>query len=128
MNYAALASRASAMIGKYGTTIAYKRYTKTVTGSSGAVAQTLLDSTTATAVILPSTAGKIEAFDNRRDDGSLKGLELRYLKVSAYAFTFTPKADDVITFGSRDWKVLGCTAIDPSGAQALVYGIGVMAL
>jgi hypothetical protein len=128
MNYAALASRASTMIGKYGTTIAYKRYTKTVTGSAGTVSSTLLDSTTATAVILPGSSGANAAFDNRRDDGSLKGLELRYLKVSAYAFTFTPKADDVITFGSRDWKVLGCTPIDPSGSQALVYGIGVMAL
>lgn len=128
MNYASTAARVTSLLTNYGTTISYKRYTKTVTGSSGSVASTLLDSTTASAVILPAGSGPNAAFDNRRDDGSLKGLELRYLKVSAYAFTFTPKADEVITFGGRDWKVLGCTPVDPTGACALVYGIGVMAL
>jgi len=128
VNYATTAARVSSLLTKFGTTIAYKRYTKTVSGSAGTVTPTLLDSTTATAVILPANKGSNGAFDNQRDNGSLKGAELRYLKVSAYAFTFTPKADDVVTFGSRDWKVLGCTPIDPTGAQALVYGIGVMAL
>jgi hypothetical protein len=128
VNYTATAARVSSMLTKFGTVITYKRYTKTVSGSAGTVTSTLLDSTTATAVVLMASKGSIEAFDNRRDDGSLKGLELRYLKVSAYAFTFTPKSDDVVTFSGRDWKVLGCTPIDPTGAQALVYGIGVMAL
>lgn len=128
MNYTDTAARVSSLLGKYGMTISYKRYTKTANGTNGTVKATLQDTTTATAAILPVNNAPGEAFDNKRDDGSLKGAELRYLKVSAYAFTFTPKADDVVTFGGKDWKVLGCTPVDPSGTRALVYGIGVMAL
>src|SRR5512137_766435 len=127
MNYAATAANVSTLLGRFGTSISYKRYTKTVSGSGGTVTSTLLDTTTANAIVLPSTKGTIEAFDNRRDEGSLKGTELRYLKIAASSFAFTPKSDDVVTFGGKDWKVLGCTPIDPTGSCALVYGVGVMA-
>lgn len=130
MNYAATASRVSTLLGKYGTTITY---TRPGTPTNNLVAGTSTPGTpTVTAnvpaLVLQASKGSIEAFDNRRESESLKGAELRYLKIAAAALSVVPKSDDKVSFAGKDWLVLGCTPVDLTGSDPLVYGCGVMAL
>lgn len=130
--YERAAAKVATMFAKYGVPggITYERATAaTVNGSAGTVTPgTPTTVTGVPAIILQASQGSIEAFDNRREDGSLKGLEIRYVKLAASDLAFAPKSDDKVTFAGKDWKVLGCTPVDITGADPLVYGIGVMAL
>lgn len=129
MNYAATASRLAGTLGKFGLTITYTRTaTPTVNGPSGTVTEGAATNYTPRAIILPASKGTVEAFDNRRESESLKGAQMRYLKIAAADLAIEPRPDDTVTFGGKSWRVLGCTPVDPSGACPLVYGVGVVAL
>lgn len=128
--YDRMAAKVKEKFTKYGVAITYtKRGTSTVNGATGGVTEgTPTIYTGVHALILQASQGSIEAFDNRREDGSLKKTQLRYLKIAAADLPVEPVSDDKVTFAGKDWKVLGCTPVDITGSNPLAYGVGVMAL
>jgi hypothetical protein len=126
--YGQMAATATRLITKYGRSVTIKRYTPSVNGTTGVVTKGAATSTsTASVVVLPSTKGTIEAFDNRREDVSLAGKQLRFLEIAASSITFEPLPNDEVTMDSATWLVLGCTPVNPAGT-ALVYGVGLVKL
>ena len=126
--YGNMATTATRLITKYGRQVTIKRYTPSVAGATGVVTKGAATLTsTAWVVVLPSTKGTIEAFDNRLENGSLAGKDLRFLKVAAESVSFEPRPHDEVTMDSATWLVFGCTPINPAGT-ALVYGVGMVKL
>lgn len=128
--YERAAAKVAEQFTKYGVLITYTRpgtpTNDIVAGTSTPGIATVVANVPA--LILEASKGSIEAFDNRRENGSLKGMEIRYLKIAASALSFAPKSDDKVTFSGKDWLILGCTPVDLTGSDPLVYGCGVMAL
>lgn len=130
MNYERAAAKIKSGFDKHGVAITYTRPgAATVNGPAGtATPGTPVVYTGVSALVLMASKGSIEAFDNRREDGSLKGMELRYLKIAAASLPVVPKSDDKVIFAGKEWLVLGCTPTDLTGSDPLVYGVGVAAL
>lgn len=131
---ASLYERASAKVAEkfaqYGTAITYTRPgTPIVNGATGAVTPGTPQVFTGVRVVcLPVSKASTTSFDNKLEDLSLKGVRLKYLQIAATDLTIEPKSEDKVTLSGVDWKVLGCTPVDPSAACPLVYGVGLMAL
>lgn len=125
--YADMAKLANDMIGQYGREMTFTRTPKTANGPIGSA--TPLDPlvTKGKVIVLPASKGTIEAFDNRSEDGSLAGRELRYLKIAALGMSFVPRKLDTVSFDGATWQVLGCTPVNPAGTP-IVYGAGVVKL
>jgi hypothetical protein len=123
--YTKLAATASRLMGIYGRSVTFYRYAPSIVGSTGTTTKGAATNTsTASAVVLPASKGTVEAFDNRLENGSLVGRELRYIKVAAASITFEPKSLDEMSMDGSTWEVLGCTPVNPAGTP-LVYGVGV---
>lgn len=127
MNYSALAATASRLIGDAGQTVTFSRYSPEVDGITGRVIKGIPLTSLASAIVLPASSGTGPAFDNRLEELSTAGKQLRFLKVAAQGMTFEPRSLDEVTFDGSTWQVLGCTPINPAGT-ALVYGVGVVRL
>lgn len=127
MNYASLAATANRLIADAGRAVTFSRYSPTVDGVTGRVSKGIPVTSTANVVVLPASKGTVQAFDNRLEDLSLAGKQLRFLKVAALGMTFEPRSLDEVTFDGAAWQVLGCTPVNPAGT-ALVYGVGVVRL
>lgn len=75
------------------------------------------------AVNLPSTAGRIQSFDNRLlEEASLIGKKLRYFLVSAKGAKFQPERGDELTYGGEAYAVIGSTPLSPNG-QDILYKV-----
>ena len=125
--YSDLASVANDLLTQYGQTVALTRTTKSTDPITGVQTDVLTTASTCSGIVLPASKGTLEAFDNRLESGSLAGKDVRFLKLAAEDLAFEPRPNDVATFASSDWLVLGCTQVNPAGT-ALVYGIGVVKL
>jgi len=125
--YDEMAATASSLLGEYGQPATFTRTPKIVDGVSGTVTDGDPTTSTANAVVLPASKGTVEAFDNRLEELSLAGKQLRYLKVAALGMDFEPASLDTCVFDGATWQVLGCTPLNPAGT-ALLYGMGVVKL
>lgn len=125
--YGEMATLASDLIGQFGREMTFTRTPKTANGAIGSATSGTATTTKGKVVVLPASKGTIEAFDNRTEDGSLAGQELRYLKIAALGMSFVPRKLDTVYFDSATWQVLGCTPVNPAGTP-IVYGAGVVKL
>ncbi len=77
---------------------------------------------TGVAVILPASQGTVEAFDVRFDGNSLLESRLRALLIAAHGMTHEPAPGDVVTFpDGKQGSLLGCTPLNPDGANPIIY-------
>jgi hypothetical protein len=110
---------------RFGQSIVLNRYTDVVDLVTGEVVSTVSATATVNGIVLPASAGTIEAFDNRLANGTLVDKTLRFVKLSPVG-GFEPLPHDELVFGGRSWEVLGCTPVNPAGTP-VVYGLGVVA-
>lgn len=74
------------------------------------------------AVILQASQGTVQAFDVRFENGTLIESRLRALIIAAHGMTYEPAPGDKVTF--PDGKIgvmLGCTPLNPDGANPIVF-------
>lgn len=77
---------------------------------------------TGVAVILQASQGTVQAFDVRFENGTLIESRLRALLIAAHGMEHEPAPGDKVTF--PDGKVgtmLGCTPLNPDGANPIIY-------
>ena len=81
-----------------------------------------------TGVVLPARQGRVEAFDNTVDGGTLVDDSRRFVVISALSngqpLPVTPRAGDRLVFDGDDWSVMGVGGSNPGGIQ-LTYEMGV---
>ncbi|MBK3745886.1 hypothetical protein G3A39_42820 [Paraburkholderia aspalathi] len=125
-NYAKSQATAQRLLTKFGREIIITRKLPG-TGPPHNPADPTLITYQATAAILPASKGKIEAFDNRLEGGTLIDEKLRYVLMSpkltrtsaAGPDTIEPQSLDVLTVDGHDWTVLGCTPLNPADVPVL---------
>ena len=124
--YGTMSATALAKLVQFGQTLTIKRYSNSTPDyAAGSVTRAVTSTGTLTAVVLPASKGTVEAFDNRmKQDTSVNLDKLRFVIAAASGAPFEPKPMDEITFESRQWRVLGCTPLNPAGT-ALLYKMGV---
>jgi len=77
------------------------------------------------AIVLPTSRGTIETFDNRTmGQDSLIDEKLRFVKAAAKGATFEPRSGDVVEMQGKRWRILGATPVAPAGIP-LIYNFGV---
>lgn len=77
---------------------------------------------TGIAVILPASQGTVQAFDIRFEGGTLIESRLRALLIAAHGMTHEPAPGDKVTFpDGRVGTMLGCTPLNPDGANPIIY-------
>lgn len=124
--YSDMAATATRLLTQFGMQVTVNRYEPTVTGTTGGVETYGPDLTSsAIAVFLPASKGTAEAFDNRLQNGSLSGQQLKFAIIAASSMTFEPVSNDEMVINEESWLVLGCTPINPAGTP-LTYGCGLV--
>lgn len=80
------------------------------------------------AVVLPATVARFRGIDNKLTEDLIL-QKARYLLAPALTVNLTamiePLPEDRIAFDGKNWKVLGCSPLNPAGT-ALIYQIGVL--
>lgn len=74
----------------------------------------------AAALVMPASAGAIQAFDIRFEGGTMVESNLRSLMIEAADLEITPKPGDTVKFGGETWTLLGNTPLMPDG-KTVVY-------
>ncbi|MFA5595938.1 MAG: hypothetical protein WDA26_00045 [Pusillimonas sp.] len=75
-----------------------------------------------TAVVLPASQGTVEAFDVRFERGTLIESTLRALLIAAHGMEHMPQPGDKVTFPDGSFgTMLGCTPLNPDGANPVIY-------
>jgi len=80
--------------------------------------------TTCHGVVLPSTQGTIEAFDNRILDDPAQRRAFRFCILAAQGLDFEPQAQDVLLTAEGPWRILGATPLNPAGDGAILFNVG----
>ena len=125
--YDEMAQTALEMLQEFGAPVTFTRVTPgTYDPDTGTTTPNVTTTWAGTAAILPASAGTIEAFDVRFQDGTLIETNLRALLVAALGLTNQPKPADTVTFADGSvWTSLGCTPLGPDGVTPLVYNVTV---
>jgi len=77
---------------------------------------------TGTAAILPASQGTVQAFDVRFQSGTLIESTLRALLIAAHGMEHAPEPGDTVTFpDGKVGSLLGCTPLNPDGANPIIY-------
>lgn len=108
--------------------VTFARNASTVNTSTGAVTAGITTTATGYAVQVPASKGTIEAFDNRTEKDSKALKRMRALKVTRLSGSFIPQPDDVCTWGSVSWRVLGSTPAQPDGSTTIALNVGLVEL
>ncbi len=125
--YVQSAATALALIAKFGGSLPITRVANTLTAITGEVTQTTTAGTL-TAVVLPAKATANQAVLGSLDNAVVEALtkgRVRFVLAAASNATFAPDADDLVTFESASWRVLGCTPLSPRGTP-VIYKLGIM--
>lgn len=77
---------------------------------------------TGIAAILPASQGTVQAFDVRFVGGALIESTLRALLIAAHGMEHEPAPGDTVEFpDGRIGTMLGCTPLNPDGANPIIY-------
>lgn len=109
------AEEALASIAEAGTVLPIQRLTPTAAGSTGGVVYTAPIVGNLTCVIFPASKASLKNFDIKLSDGMTLS-RLRYILAAGQGATFVPKPGDIMIFEGWQWRVLGCTDLDPDGS------------
>jgi len=123
-DYTGLQNTAYNLIVKFGTTVTITRKNAVenpVTGVSDAAA-----ATTGTLNVVSVPASKTDFDDKIIGMAAEIGTSAKFFIAYAVNAAFDPAPPDYITFGSKNYSVLGSTKIAPAGSGSeIIYRIGV---
>lgn len=71
---------------------------------------------------VPMSSGR-DAFDKKTFE-DLTSTESRFLYAEVNANSFEPKNGDLVEFESKIWETKGATPLNPTGAKAVMYMVG----
>lgn len=118
--YDRMQATALRLLTKFGREVQFSRTTGAAydpaTGTSGGS----VEQQSAIVVVQQASAGTIEAFDIKFEDGTLIEANIRGLMIAAKGLGWMPVAGDKATFDGSDWTFIGCTPVNPAGTP-LVY-------
>lgn len=125
INYAEIAEGALTAIRDAGTKVVITRMTKTLNPTTSEVTEAVELSAEFDVVILPAKkANAVAHFQVGFDNGYVEALragKVRALLVAASGAEFQPQQGDSAVFAGLTWRLLGCTAIDPTGASPVIF-------
>lgn len=75
----------------------------------------------ASALVMPASAGAIQAFDIRFEGGTMIESNLRSLMIGATDLEITPKPGDTVQFAGETWTLLGNTPLMPDGKTVIYH-------
>lgn len=122
--YDRMASTARSMIERFGRDISISRPVEgTFDAASGVVTPGTANDGTLKGVVLPANTSSKDLFDNLVEDGTMIGKQIRYVVAAAKGAPFEPESNDILSFDSASWRIVGCTPLSPDGTP-LIYKIG----
>lgn len=124
--YDEMADLAVDLIEEFGQEVAISRTTESdydpVTGAGG---ESVTETQTVLAIVLPASKGTVEAFDQRFVSGTLIETNLRAMKIAAKSCEWPPGPGCKVHLNGHDWSMIGATESAPAGIP-LVYSASVM--
>jgi hypothetical protein len=125
--YQDLQAEVGSLLAELGQPLTVNRYTWQNDLVEGTSAEALSQTQELSAAILPvhDTAAHLKDLDLSFMDGAKDVKLTRFALVSAAGALFEPGPKDrAVQAGGQQWRVLGCTSINPDGATDVVYIIG----
>jgi hypothetical protein len=123
--YDRMAATALSLLKAYGKLIPIARPGGTHDAPSGVVTPGAGTTGNIFAAVFPANTSKKDLFDNSIEDGTMIGKEIRYVVAAASGAPFEPKSNDILSFNSASWRVVGCNALAPDGTP-VIYQMGVV--
>lgn len=124
-DYSAIANDALQLIEEFGTTFTINRYSSVSDPVTGETSRVLQNTQTLAGAILPASQGTLEAFDVRfMSESVMASLDLRFVILSAVGATFIPSPMDEAYFSGFTWQVMGCTPLNVTGADPIIFSTG----
>lgn len=124
-DYQAVIEEAKVTIDEFGVDFVMKRYSSGGNPVAGTATKTLEATQTLAGVILPASQGTLEAFDVRFITAEiLASKDVRFVILSALGHTFVPGPMDEVDFQGAVWQVMGCTPLNVTGEDAVIFSIG----
>lgn len=124
LDYPRFADTALRLLDRAGQTYTLRRETSEVPPGAIDPGPVTVSEYQITAVVLPSSAGRIVSFDDRVERGTLVDSNARFVIAAAKGLAIEPQPGDLVEFEDSLWNVTGCTPISPGGLP-IVYRMGV---
>ena len=123
-NYTETQKTARRLLDKFGVSVTFNRVGGgTFDPVAGEETGTSTTTETVKVVALPISSGR-NAFDNKTFE-DLSTVESRFLYAEVNTNGFEPKNGDLVSFQSKVWEVSGITPLDPTGAKAVLFMVGI---
>ena len=124
-DYTAIAEEARAILAEFGNPLVMNRFTDNANPVTGESNRVLAVSQTLIGAILPASQGTLEAFDVRFLSGDiLASKDVRFCIFSAVGSTFVPAPMDEVEFDGSVWQVMGCTPLNVTGSDPVIFSVG----
>ena len=123
-NYTETQKTARRLLDKFGVSVTFNRVGGgTFDPVAGEETGTSTTTETVKVVALPISSGR-NAFDNKTCE-DLSTVESRFLYAEVNTNSFEPKNGDLVSFESKVWEVSGVTPLNPTGAKAVLFMVGI---
>jgi hypothetical protein len=124
--YSDLATEVDGLLAALGTPVVYQRNAYTVDIVEGTSVPSVAAQQSLNTLFIPKTEKGVENLDISFMDGVLDTFEKKIALVSTVGATFRPEPKDEVMLKGLAWQVVGCTPIDPTDEQPVLFVVGLV--